>query len=123
MFLFTTLDYVDTNRKVQSLVIEQPLKTVACARHFVECCYDLLTCLTDQISSESLEQIEGLLHKVEIQVAEHGLKVFVDRYDDDITCHVSMMQKLDQLGESPEVLRVTQMCLKHLKTNFKTFAD
>jgi hypothetical protein len=34
-----------------------------------------------------------------------------------------MMQKLDQLGESPEVLRVTQMCLKHLKTNFKTFAD
>ena len=123
MFLFTAPDYVDAKRKVQSLVIEHPLKTAACARHFVECCYDLLLCLSGQISQDLLVQIEDLLHRIEVQVAEHGLKVFVDRFDDDITCHVSMMQKLDKLGDSPEVLRVTQMCLKHLKTNFKTLAD
>lgn len=64
-----------------------------------------------------------MLIKVEEGVAEKSLKLFVDKYDDDITCHVSMMTKLDQLGESPEVLRVTQLCLKNLKSNLKSFAQ
>ena len=42
MFLFTTLDFVDPARKQQSLIVEQPLQTGACARHFIERCYPLL---------------------------------------------------------------------------------
>jgi hypothetical protein len=64
-----------------------------------------------------------MLISVEDQVADRGLKLFVDKYDDDITCHVSMMQALDQLGESHEVLRVTQLSLKNLKACFKSFAQ
>jgi len=50
MFLFSTLDFVDPARKIQSLVVEQPLKTSACARHFVEQSYDLLSGLAGVVS-------------------------------------------------------------------------
>jgi hypothetical protein len=104
-------------------VVEQPLKTAACGRHFVECCYELLLGLTGLASDDQQLKLEQMLVSVEDQVSEKGVKLFVDKFDDDITCHVSMMQHLDQLGESHEVLRVTQLCLKNLKICFQAFAE
>jgi signal-transduction protein with cAMP-binding, CBS, and nucleotidyltransferase domain len=93
MLLFFSLDFVDSSRKQQSLVIEQPLKTSSCARHFVESVYSLIPSLL--ADDTQVNQIEQMLIKVEDQVVDKGLKVFVDKFDDEISCHVSMLRRLN----------------------------
>jgi hypothetical protein len=128
MFLFNTLDYVDGAGSRLCMVVEKPLKTAACARYFVEACYELLSMIEEASQKEGKIQtrilmIESLLVRVEDQIAEKGLKLFVDTYDEKITTHISNLNKLDYLGDSPEVLRVTRMCLINLKHNFECFAE
>ena len=127
MFLFTVLDYKESYADESmefSLLINDPLKITACARHIVETSYDMLLHLDqDDAIHQQVAQIEHLLIKIETQIADQGLKLFVDNYDENITMHISTLTKLDYLDSSKEILKVTQMSLFNLKRQFKSFAQ
>ena len=50
---------------------------------------------TDESTEHHVSQIEHLLLKIETQIADQGLKLFVDNYDEKITMHISTLTKLD----------------------------
>ena len=51
----------------------------------------------DQSYDTQRNQIEHLLNKIETQIIEKGLKLFVDFYDEKITTHISALTNLDYL--------------------------
>ena len=63
------------------------------------------------------------MNKIETQIIEKGLKLFIDSYDEKITTHISALTNLDYLDQSASVLKVAQMSLENLRKLFKSFAE